>query len=259
MGGVTRTGGCVAALSGAELFADRPVVHTPDREEAVERVFLPNRVQVVPRSATWDMRLNAVTLGSVRVAYLGYGTDARVVTAEPSHFHVDVPVHGTGVEARPGGLPAVHATTECAAVFSPDRPVEPDWQGDCGQPERPWSAGTLAREALAGVRSLQEGFPRDVGIPPMTYRRHVRLRRAHEELSNAMPGTASVVDAAARWGFFHYGRFASLYREKFGVRPSETLRRAGRGRRPAATHRTAAAPDLCGHPAGGAPRPSRRS
>ena len=42
-----------------------------------------------------------------------------------------------------------------------------------------------------------------------------------------MPGTASVADVVARWGFFHYGRFASLYREKFGVRPSETLRRAG--------------------------------
>lgn len=247
----------MAALSGAELFVDRPVVHTPDREEAVERVFLPNRVQVVPRSATLDMRLNAVTLGSVRVAYLGYGTDARVVTAEPSHFHVDVPVHGTGVEARAGGLPAVHATTECAAVFSPDRPVEPDRQGDCGQPERPWSAGTLAREALVAVRSLQEGFPRDVGIPPMTYLRHVRLRRAHEELSR---------HARNRVGRGRGGPVGLLpLRPVRFPLPREVrcppLRDAAPGRagRPTATHRTAAAPDLCGHPAGGAPRPSRRS
>jgi transcriptional regulator GlxA family with amidase domain len=30
---------------------------------------------------------------------------------------------------------------------------------------------------------------------------------------------------AARWGFEHMGRFAQGYRELFGERPSETIRR----------------------------------
>lgn len=46
----------------------------------------------------------------------------------------------------------------------------------------------------------------------------------HAELLS--PGSrASVTDVAVRWGFFHLGRFAQQYRERFGVLPSETVRR----------------------------------
>lgn len=59
----------------------------------------------------------------------------------------------------------------------------------------------------------------------MTYLRGVRLDRVHLELSTR---GGAVTDVAARWGFFHPGRFAQQYRDRFGELPSETAKGAGR-------------------------------
>ena len=95
-------------------------------------------------------------------------------------------------------------------------------------PEHPWRTTTLARQVAASTRSLQEGFARTVGIPPMRYLREVRLDRVHAELLSADPGSVSVSQVAVRWGFLQLGRFAAAYRHKFGQRPSETLRSSTR-------------------------------
>jgi transcriptional regulator GlxA family with amidase domain len=89
----------------------------------------------------------------------------------------------------------------------------------------PWSAATLARAVHVSVRSLQEGFRRDVGTPPMTYLRTVRLRRVREILQRLPPGSTTVEAVAARQGFVHMGRFAATYRLTFGEPPSTTLAR----------------------------------
>ena len=44
-------------------------------------------------------------------------------------------------------------------------------------------------------------------------------------LSNPESPYASVQDAAAAYGFWHMSQFAVDYRELFGERPSETLKR----------------------------------
>jgi AraC-like DNA-binding protein len=58
----------------------------------------------------------------------------------------------------------------------------------------------------------------------MAYLQSVRLGRAHEALRRP-PGSPS-----PRWltgaGFAHLGRFATAYRARYGVSPSETLRHA---------------------------------
>ncbi|MFI5494626.1 AraC family transcriptional regulator [Actinoplanes sp. NPDC051859] len=95
------------------------------------------------------------------------------------------------------------------------------------EPERAFTVGDLARIAGVSVRSLQEGFRRHVGCAPMTYLLHVRLTRAHEELRREDPAGVTVAAVAHRWGFAHLGRFASAYRNRFGVCPSQTLRDAG--------------------------------
>jgi AraC-like DNA-binding protein len=93
------------------------------------------------------------------------------------------------------------------------------------RPGEPWSSTTLAREVHVSIRTVQEGFKREVGRPPMAYLRDVRLRRAHEALQRALPSSTTVEAVALQWGFVHMGRFAAAYREAFGEPPSTTLRR----------------------------------
>jgi AraC-like DNA-binding protein len=91
-------------------------------------------------------------------------------------------------------------------------------------PERDLTLAELAHTAGTTARALQRGFKEAVGMPPTAYVRAVRLDRVHDELRSAA-GPVSVTDVAMKWGFFHLGRFAQQYRERFGVLPSQTARR----------------------------------
>lgn len=96
---------------------------------------------------------------------------------------------------------------------------------DCIDSNADAETTTADLAAFAGItaRALQAGFQEVAGMPPIAYLRGVRLDRVHSAL---MAGTAeSVTDVAARCGFFHPGRFAQRYRERFGQLPSETARR----------------------------------
>jgi AraC-like DNA-binding protein len=88
-------------------------------------------------------------------------------------------------------------------------------------PEHPYTTATLASLAGTSERTLQEGFRRHVGVTPMAYLRQVRLARAHDDLLAARVST--VAEAAHRWGFTHLGRFAAIYRARYGVTPTTTL------------------------------------
>jgi AraC-like DNA-binding protein len=80
----------------------------------------------------------------------------------------------------------------------------------------------VARAAGVGARALTRGFERQLGISPMRYLQQCRLERARADLLDAR---ASVTETAFRWGFGNLGDFAARYRERFGEKPSETLRR----------------------------------
>ncbi len=58
----------------------------------------------------------------------------------------------------------------------------------------------------------------------MTYLREIRLGRTHDELRSRDPADVSVAEIAHRYGFLHLGRFAALYRHRYGESPSQTLR-----------------------------------
>jgi AraC-like DNA-binding protein len=92
------------------------------------------------------------------------------------------------------------------------------------KPGDPWTVVGLATHAHISVRALQEGFAREVGVPPMAYVRAVRLRRARQELREGVPESTTVRQVATRLGFLHLGRFAAMYRHEFGELPSATLR-----------------------------------
>ncbi|WP_026058505.1 AraC family transcriptional regulator [Streptomyces sp. SS] len=88
----------------------------------------------------------------------------------------------------------------------------------------PLTVGDVAEAVGVSVRALQEGFRRHLDTTPVSYLRDIRLDRVRAELTASAPGTVTVTDVAYRWGFFHPGRFAIAYRERFGEHPSETLR-----------------------------------
>lgn len=92
------------------------------------------------------------------------------------------------------------------------------------RPAHAWTAAELAAASSSSVRSLQENFRRSLGTSPMAYLRDFRLEHVHEELLAAEPGSVTVTEVAARWGFVHLGRFAAAYRQRFSERPSDTIR-----------------------------------
>ncbi|MFB9908440.1 AraC family transcriptional regulator [Allokutzneria oryzae] len=95
-----------------------------------------------------------------------------------------------------------------------------------GHAAEPLTVEDLAEAVGVGVRALQGGFRRHLDTTPMAYLREVRLSRVHDELRAADPNTVTTVtEVAARWGFWHPGRFAAAYRQRYGETPSSTLQR----------------------------------
>lgn len=83
----------------------------------------------------------------------------------------------------------------------------------------------LASVGRTSERTLSEGFRRFRGETPARYFMSLRLAKARQELSTAVPG-ATVADIAFDLGFQHLSSFASSYRARYDELPSQTLRRA---------------------------------
>ena len=79
------------------------------------------------------------------------------------------------------------------------------------------------------VRALELGFRKELGKTPREFVREQRLLRARDELLRANSGDGTTVTGVAcRWGFWHAGRFATSYTERFGPSRHDA---AVRGRR----------------------------
>ncbi|MFC3229346.1 AraC family transcriptional regulator [Marinibaculum pumilum] len=83
----------------------------------------------------------------------------------------------------------------------------------------------IARAAGVSMRGLQQGFRDHRDTTPMAFLRDARLERAHRDLQSAAPG-CNVTAVALRWGFAHLGRFAQVYRARYGCSPGQTLNAA---------------------------------
>lgn len=323
-----------------EMFKSRPVASSRDVDHARQvlgEVFLPVGLHPARKSGTFDMRLNALTVGRLTCGHMLFGNALHIETAEAANYHIDIPTGGRA-RMRAGLGSPVYGTQHTAGVFMPGRPVAIDFEEPFSQlslmiprdllqlevenllgvqparplefsaeldlatagsrmmmqtlrmidegsdqeggplahplatqrleqvlihsllfaqphnhsaaltapapasgvrpvshavelmrnsPAHPWTVTELAAEVSVSVRSLQEGFRRSMDTTPMAYLRHLRLEKVHEELASAAPGTVSVTEVAARWGFVHLGRFAASYHREFSERPSDTLRSAG--------------------------------
>jgi len=84
--------------------------------------------------------------------------------------------------------------------------------------------GTIAAASAVSSRTLVRGFHKYKDRSPMSYLLSVRLDRAHRELLAGNLEDVSVTAVATKWGFSNLGRFAALYRQRFGENPATTLR-----------------------------------
>lgn len=80
----------------------------------------------------------------------------------------------------------------------------------------------IAQAARVPTRTLLESFRRFRDISPIRFLRDVRLDHARELLRNGE--VATTAEAAMNAGIMHLGRFSRDYADRFGERPSETLR-----------------------------------
>ncbi|GAB3009596.1 AraC family transcriptional regulator [Amycolatopsis acidiphila] len=117
-----------------------------------------------------------------------------------------------------------------AMLNGDDRPVPSRLLGIAvdlmeGHPEWAHTPASLARQAGVSVRALQKAFREQLDSSPSEYLRGVRLQRVHDELCAAQYDVTTVGEIASKWGMAHHGRFAAVYRERFGESPKQTLSR----------------------------------
>jgi AraC-like DNA-binding protein len=83
----------------------------------------------------------------------------------------------------------------------------------------------LCKVAVVSERTLEYAFKEIMGLTPVNYLSRLRLHRVRQALLAATPGSTTVTTEALNGGFWHLGEFSRAYKECFGERPSETLRR----------------------------------
>jgi AraC-like DNA-binding protein len=121
----------------AEPLGRFPVTGTSDFDEAqaaMAETFLPLRMRMLERPGPGGvcMRLNALRVADVTVAYARFGHAVEVATAEAENYHVDLPISGSA-RFRTGRLEPIEGTPRRAAVFMPGESTTIDWGGGCGQ------------------------------------------------------------------------------------------------------------------------------
>jgi AraC family ethanolamine operon transcriptional activator len=89
------------------------------------------------------------------------------------------------------------------------------------QSEAPISVAELCRHLGVSRRTLQYCFTNMLGTSPVVYLRTERLNNVRRMLRTAN----SVTEAAAHWGFWHFGHFSQEYKRMFGELPSTTFKR----------------------------------
>jgi AraC family ethanolamine operon transcriptional activator len=127
------------------------------------------------------------------------------------------------VNALGGAGPAPRSTPRSAAQHR--RIVERAVQYMRNHASEPIGVVDICQAVGVQSRVLQYCFNEVFGVTPVAYLRCLRLHQVRREIKES-PGQP-VGDAAARWGIWHLGRFASDYKRLFGELPSITARLAG--------------------------------
>ena len=188
----------MAGIAAADLRFEgvRPVSLAMARHWGATLDYIDRQLNT-PDSALGSPLVRAQVLATLAASALAVFPNTTMTTAE---------VHGPGAVA-PSALRRAVAYMEAHA-------------------EEPIRLRDIAEAAGTSTRSLRHAFARHYDASPMSYLQQVRLEQAHRSLQVADTAAGDTVAAIARrWGFAKRGHFASIYRRRYGVLPSHTLRR----------------------------------
>ncbi|UOA28906.1 helix-turn-helix domain-containing protein [Pseudosulfitobacter sp. DSM 107133] len=93
--------------------------------------------------------------------------------------------------------------------------------------KEPITLSDMARAAALSERQLNVLCHEAFDQSPMQWLRGLRLDAIRETILNAPPQNLSAL--AMQFGFFHLGRFATYYKQRFGELPSQTCIAARNG------------------------------
>src|SRR6476620_677087 len=133
-----------------------------------------------------------------------------------------------GISSRPGGLTtyANHTQEQGRRGGTPSRleavARAEDYMRAHVDSQVPLSK--LCRIVGLSERGLRNAFYDVRGMGPKRCLRAERLQGVRQALCDSTARSNTVTNIATEFGFKELGRFAALYRETFGVVPSETLR-----------------------------------
>ena len=91
---------------------------------------------------------------------------------------------------------------------------------------RPLTLTDMERQTGLPARTLSRAFRNALGCSPMAWVQEQRLLEARRGLALAREGE-TVANVAMHCGFTRLGAFATLFRQRFGESPSQTLKRRG--------------------------------
>jgi AraC-like DNA-binding protein len=89
---------------------------------------------------------------------------------------------------------------------------------------QPFRIQTISDAIGVSSRSLRVACEEQLGVSPLQYILHCRMRLVRHALRQADPDITRVTDIATEHGFWELGRFSVKYRHIFGETPSATLR-----------------------------------
>jgi AraC-like DNA-binding protein len=92
-------------------------------------------------------------------------------------------------------------------------------------PDRALYVPEICDAIKVSERTLRLCCQERLGTSPKQYVLLRRMNLARRALNAANPKAATVTEIAMRFGFWHFGRFATCYRLNFGESPSVTLQR----------------------------------
>jgi AraC-like DNA-binding protein len=148
---------------------------------------------------------------------LARGAEPRSRTWIRDDLDVALPLDPSPEQARA----LIAAILAALAVPQPPAPRHPAARRMCAALDRSDHAdlARLAQEAGLSPRQMRHAFLRDVGLPMRAYLRWKRLRRAIA----AVGAGASLSAAAATAGFADGAHLSRVFREQFGIAPSQGL------------------------------------